>query len=79
MAYTFIMGPPRHLFVAQHLGRVAMVTFNPFVAVGVNPATHVVTGYVAALLTAPGKTEACKFVFREGNGRLDKASDTVQF
>lgn len=48
---------------------------NPFIAIGVNPATHVVTGYVAALLTAPGRTNACKFVFRgpvmpDGQARL---------
>ena len=36
---------------------------NPFVAVGINPATGVVTGYVSALYTAPGRTEVCKFVF----------------
>lgn len=48
---------------------------NPFIAVGVNPATHVVTGYLSALLTAPGRTDACKFVFRglvtpEGQARV---------
>lgn len=36
---------------------------NPFVAIGVNPASGVVTGYLSALYTAPGRTEVCKFVF----------------
>lgn len=39
-------------------------TENPFVAVGVNPGTHTVTGYFSAHLTRPGKTDACKFAFR---------------
>lgn len=48
---------------------------NPFMAIGVNPRTNVVTGYFSALLTAPGKTDACKFVFHgsstpEGKVRL---------
>jgi hypothetical protein len=37
---------------------------NPYMAVGVNPATKVVTGYVMALYSAPGRADACKFVFR---------------
>ncbi|MET3117228.1 hypothetical protein AAKU64_001444 [Undibacterium sp. GrIS 1.8] len=36
---------------------------NPFIVTGFNPNTNVVTGYVSALRTAPGKTDECKFVF----------------
>ena len=36
---------------------------NPFLAIGVNPASGIVTGYLSALYTAPGRTEVCKFVF----------------
>lgn len=37
---------------------------NPYMAVGVNPATKVVTGYVMARYSAPGRADGCKFVFR---------------
>lgn len=37
---------------------------NPFIAIGVNQATHVLTGYFSVLRTAPGRTDECKFVFR---------------
>nr|WP_314546993.1 hypothetical protein [uncultured Massilia sp.] len=37
---------------------------NPFIAIGVNPTTHVLTGYFSVLRTAPGRTDECKFVFR---------------
>lgn len=37
---------------------------NPFMVIGVNPKTMIVTGYFSALLTAPGKTDECKFLFR---------------
>lgn len=33
-------------------------------AVGFNPATGIVTGYLSALYSAPGRADACKFVFR---------------
>lgn len=33
-------------------------------ALGVNPATQLVTGYFSVLLTAPGRMDECKFVFR---------------
>jgi hypothetical protein len=36
---------------------------NPFVAYGVNPVTQLVTGYLVALRTAPGRTDECRFVF----------------
>lgn len=37
---------------------------NPFIAIGVNPVTRVVTGYVSALRIVPGRTDVCKFVLR---------------
>lgn len=36
---------------------------NPFVAYGVNPITKLVTGYLVALRTSPGRTDECRFVF----------------
>lgn len=36
---------------------------NPFVVVGFNPKTNILTGYVVALRTTPGKTDECKFIF----------------
>jgi hypothetical protein len=39
------------------------VADNPFVAYGVNPITQVVTGYLVALRTSPGRTDECRFVF----------------
>jgi hypothetical protein len=36
---------------------------NPFVAFGFNPKTNFLSGYVAALRTAPGRTDECKLVF----------------
>lgn len=37
---------------------------KPFLALGVHPLTRQVTGYIAALRTAPGRTDECKFLFR---------------
>ena len=51
---------------------------NPFVAVGVNPATHVVTGYFSARRTAPGGTDACKFLFRGRVGQDGKVRLTIR-
>jgi hypothetical protein len=36
---------------------------NPFLAYGYNPKTQILTGYLAALRTAPGRTDECKLVF----------------
>lgn len=36
---------------------------NPFIVTGFNPDTKIITGYVAALRTAPNRTDECKFVF----------------
>lgn len=36
---------------------------NPFIVTGFNPQTNILTGYVSALRTAPGRTDECKFVF----------------
>lgn len=36
---------------------------NPFIAYGYNPRTHITTGYLAALRTAPGRTDECKLAF----------------
>jgi hypothetical protein len=47
------------------------ITDNPFIAYGVNPITQVVTGYLVALRTSPGRTDECKFVF---SGNLKDAS-----
>jgi hypothetical protein len=41
---------------------------NPFIAYGVNPVTHVITGYIIALRTVPGRTDVCRFAFM-GNTR----------
>ena len=47
---------------------------NPFIAYGYNPKTKITTGYVAALRTAPGRTDECKLVF---SGKVDKAGDFI--
>ena len=44
---------------------------NPFVAYGVNPVTQLVTGYLVALRTSPGRTDECRFVFA-GNLKNEK-------
>lgn len=36
---------------------------NPFIAYGYNPKTKKITGYLAALRTAPGRTDECKLIF----------------
>lgn len=36
---------------------------NPFISIGVSQKSNTLTGYFSALLTAPGKTDACKFAF----------------
>lgn len=41
---------------------------NPFIVTGFDPDTKIITGYVAALRTAPERTDECKFVF---SGRND--------
>jgi hypothetical protein len=38
---------------------------NPFIAYGYNPVSKITTGYLAALRTAPGRTDACKLVFKK--------------
>lgn len=43
---------------------------NPFLAYGYNPKTKVITGYLAALRTAPGRTDDCKLVFKADGKRL---------
>ena len=42
---------------------------NPFIATGFNPQTRILTGYVQGLRTAPGKTDACQFIF---SAKVDK-------
>lgn len=37
---------------------------NPFVIIAKNPSHKIITGYVAALRTSPGRTDECKFIFR---------------
>lgn len=39
------------------------ISDNPFIVYGINPSTQVVTGYLAALRTSPGRTDECKFAF----------------
>ncbi|QBE65945.1 hypothetical protein [Pseudoduganella lutea] len=51
---------------------------NPFIAVGVNPTTKVVTGYFSALLTSPGKTDECKFAFHGKMASDGKVRVTVR-
>lgn len=36
---------------------------NPFIVTGFNPQTNILTEYVSALRTSPGRTDECKFVF----------------
>lgn len=43
---------------------------DPFLAYGYNPKTKVITGYLEAFRTAPGRTDACKLVFRGNADRL---------
>lgn len=49
---------------------------NPFVSYGYNPTTKIITGYLAALRTAPGRTDACKLVFTNSVERADVFSVT---
>ena len=42
---------------------------NPFIVTGFNPQTNMLTGYVSALRTSPGRTDECKFVF---SGRSER-------
>lgn len=48
---------------------------NPFIALGINPRTQQLTGYVSALRTGPGASDSCEFMFRgtlsaDGKARL---------
>ncbi|WP_409269394.1 SH3 domain-containing protein [Massilia sp. BHUDP2] len=43
---------------------------NPFLAYGYNPKTKVISGYLAAFRTAPGRTDECKLVFKGSSDRL---------
>lgn len=43
---------------------------NPFLAYGFDPKNKIVTGYLAALRTAPGRTDECKLVFKGKSDRL---------
>lgn len=43
---------------------------NPFLAYGYNPKTQVISGYLAAFRTAPGRTDECKLVFKGRGGRF---------
>jgi hypothetical protein len=45
---------------------------NPFIAFGYNPATKITTGYLAALRTAPGRTDECKLVFASNSDKSDE-------
>lgn len=47
---------------------------NPFIAFGYNPKTKITTGYLAALRTAPGRTDACKLIF---SSDLNKKNEFV--
>jgi hypothetical protein len=47
---------------------------NPFIAVGYNPATKLITGYVLGLRAAPGQTDACQLIF-EG---VAESKDSVE-
>lgn len=39
------------------------ISDNLFMAYGFNPVTQLVTGYLVALRTSPGRTDECRFVF----------------
>lgn len=55
---------PVHAYELKHSGRTE-IWDNPFLAYGYNPKTRITTGYLAALRTAPGRTDECKLVFAE--------------
>jgi hypothetical protein len=46
------------------------ISENPFLAYGYNPRSKVITGYLTALRTAPGRTDECKLVFKGRPNRL---------
>jgi hypothetical protein len=52
------------LFAADinHSGK-SDISDDPFLAYGYNPKTKVISGYLAALRTAPGRTDECKLAF----------------
>ncbi|MCC2971635.1 hypothetical protein [Massilia sp. IC2-476] len=43
---------------------------NPFLAYGFNPTTKVISGYLVALRTAPGRTDECKMAFKGSANEL---------
>lgn len=45
---------------------------NPFVIIGFNPETQLLTGFVSAVRIAPGRTDECSFVFSGDLGRSSK-------
>lgn len=45
---------------------------NPFIIVGYNPTTQVLTGFVSAVRIAPGRTDECSFVFSGSFGISSK-------
>lgn len=47
---------------------------NPFLSFGYNPKTNLVTGYLIALRTAPGRTDECNVVFAGRSGTNDSFS-----
>lgn len=46
------------------------ISDNPFLAYGYNPKTKIISGYLAAFRTTPGRTDECKLVFKGGANRL---------
>jgi hypothetical protein len=57
-----------------HISATNNIFENPFVAYGVNPVTQLVTGYLAAFRTSPGRTDVCRFVFTGKLKNPDKFS-----
>jgi hypothetical protein len=47
---------------------------NPFIVTGFNQGTHILTGYMSALRTAPGRTDECRVVF---SGKIEVNNSVV--
>jgi hypothetical protein len=73
IAATMAFGAPAYATDIEKSGQNEIFD-NPFIATGFNPQTRVLTGYLVALRTEPGRTDECKFVF---SGKVDK-KESVQ-
>lgn len=62
---------PLHASALKQAGKTEL-SDNPFIAYGYNPRTKITTGYLAALRTAPGRTDECKMVFSTNPDKADE-------